>query len=808
MAKWTATVTNKGIALQSKQVKGSTLSFTKVLGGAGTVELVNLKEQTAVSNIKQTISVESIRTKAAEYTITVLLSNSGINTGYKLSQIGFYAIDPDEGEILFAIAQADTPESVPSATDAEGFCLEFAFTFKNSNEAAVNITVDLAGYVSSGEIQQLMVEQQDILTTSNIVSGKGITVTDSADAPINDIIIHGASEQVTTKGYQLFDYNAAEFATSSKGGATLTNNGDGTFTISGSGLLTDDISAYHYYTHAQTVKLFKAGTLRLASDISTTPRVYIHPQRNGGNIGSLNVTGNTKFEITQDMLDDETFRIIIGFYGATGNYIASGTIKPMLYQDGDGTFEIFTGGMPGPNPDYPQEIESVGDDGDVQVSTYCQNFVNPEKITIGSNDSLDISDDGYEITVTGSVGYANSKCWFPISFAGKTITVKYDSAEWTNMGSSNTVAQLVYKSGGVLKYLPLTLTTATKLTKTIPDDATDLYLALCTNNVNTGLTTPATVKIKGLMVCMHEEGSDMAWCPYQASVAKVPLAEPMRGIPVSSSGNYTDVNGQQWLCDEIDLDRRVYIKRTNIVDLSTLEWSYSADYLVFTALVEDIFPNTLKIACTHYKASSRHDAGSPDMTIYGRKVGELGGIGVKNSNYTDATTFKSAMTGAMLVYELATPIETPLTNEQLTALQNLQTYAPITNIFTDDIGELTVEYFKNTDNGKAASQIKKDVVDLTSFVKTPSIQIVGFINTSWVGVDTPVKGTTYNASFTPIKNADEYFVIPKGMRNCICYGVLYDKAGIISFHVAPTEESDPKNLAIVEFYVIGYRNIE
>ena len=33
------------------------------------------------------------------------------------------------------------------------------------------------------------------------------------------------------------------------------------------------------------------------------------------------------------------------------------------------------------------------------------------------------------------------------------------------------------------------------------------------------------------------------------------------GIPVDSDGNYTDENGQQWVCDEIDLKRGKYVQR-------------------------------------------------------------------------------------------------------------------------------------------------------------------------------------------------------------------------------------------------------
>lgn len=41
------------------------------------------------------------------------------------------------------------------------------------------------------------------------------------------------------------------------------------------------------------------------------------------------------------------------------------------------------------------------------------------------------------------------------------------------------------------------------------------------------------------------------------------------GIPVTSGGNYTDQSGQQWVCDEVDLERGVKVQRVNAVDLST-----------------------------------------------------------------------------------------------------------------------------------------------------------------------------------------------------------------------------------------------
>lgn len=162
MATWNTTITNKGLSLLTKQVAGSTLSFTKIVSGSGSVPVVNLKEQIAVSNIKQTIENEGIVVDDNQYTITVILSNTSVTASYNLSQIGIYANDPDDGEILFAIAQIDEPRKIPTNDSSPGFSLEFAFTFNNSAGVDVEITPTLAGYAKREELFNMIELDTDI----------------------------------------------------------------------------------------------------------------------------------------------------------------------------------------------------------------------------------------------------------------------------------------------------------------------------------------------------------------------------------------------------------------------------------------------------------------------------------------------------------------------------------------------------------------------------------------------------------------------------------------------------------------------
>lgn len=162
MATWNTTITNKGLALLTKQVAGSTLVFTKIVSGSGSVPIVNLKEQTAVSNIQQTLENEGIIVEDNQYTITTILSNRSVTTAYNLSQIGIYATDPDDGEILFSIAQIDETRQIPTSENSPGFSLEFAFTFNNSAGVNVEITPTLAGYVTREELENTVELGDDI----------------------------------------------------------------------------------------------------------------------------------------------------------------------------------------------------------------------------------------------------------------------------------------------------------------------------------------------------------------------------------------------------------------------------------------------------------------------------------------------------------------------------------------------------------------------------------------------------------------------------------------------------------------------
>lgn len=156
--------------------------------------------------------------------------------------------------------------------------------------------------------------------------------------------------------------------------------------------------------------------------------------------------------------------------------------------------------------------------------------------------------------------------------------------------------------------------------------------------------------------------------------------------------------------DEINFLSQKAIKRIGAVDMGTLNWSYEpvVSHERFLASVDGI-----KIAlgsakgnlvCPKYATVSVDDVylHTADKTIAAHNAIEQ--VWVYDTSYTDAATFKAAMSGVMLYYELATPVETAITPP----LQALSTFKGFTsfsapNSLTQN-GPLSVTYYAEGGN--------------------------------------------------------------------------------------------------------------
>lgn len=174
--------------------------------------------------------------------------------------------------------------------------------------------------------------------------------------------------------------------------------------------------------------------------------------------------------------------------------------------------------------------------------------------------------------------------------------------------------------------------------------------------------------------------------PYREQLLTLPTPNGLPGIPVTSGGNYTDQSGQQWVCDEVDLERGVKVQMVNIVDLSTCKISGVTELAVTKRLAirlplsgrdykTEALCNKLQFVVSFTKDTPHFyvDASSAQVFIP---------IGAKNPEEGEYILF----------YALVTPIETPLTPAEIAAYKALTAYAPDTVVQASDGAGVKLKY--------------------------------------------------------------------------------------------------------------------
>lgn len=186
---------------------------------------------------------------------------------------------------------------------------------------------------------------------------------------------------IAVTGAQLFD--ASKILTKSQGGATVTNNGDGSFTVSGSGNLTQSFVTSFAYTHEETLMLLKPGMLKSKLNQITLPYFEFQLRNKTSILASvINFSTTESYtNITDEMLNDENSYVNILFYASSG-LIKYGTIKPMLYQSGDGTWEPFEQQLSTlqiPNPLRGIPVDSGGNYTDAEGQQWLCDYIDRER---------------------------------------------------------------------------------------------------------------------------------------------------------------------------------------------------------------------------------------------------------------------------------------------------------------------------------------------------------------------------------------------------------------------------------------------
>lgn len=234
------------------------------------------------------------------------------------------------------------------------------------------------------------------------------------------------------------------------------------------------------------------------------------------------------------------------------------------------------------------------------------------------------------------------------------------------------------------------------------------------------------LRVGGGLEYMFAVGDIKTYTPYvepQSLTLQTPNGLP--GVPVSKDGNYTDADGQQWVCDEIDLERGKYVQRVNNFVLN--------DKIYFNVDIGAKHENSILINISVTDASNLNTLGANSMLCDRLKACEwnIYSIDEVSRGYTDGANYLrvrlpiSAGTeieeiknyladkSFKILYIIATPIERDLTPEEIAAYKALRTYGPTTVVSNDVGAEMEVTYVADTkayiDNKFAA--LNKAVLD-------------------------------------------------------------------------------------------------
>ena len=182
------------------------------------------------------------------------------------------------------------------------------------------------------------------------------------------------------------------------------------------------------------------------------------------------------------------------------------------------------------------------------------------------------------------------------------------------------------------------------------------------------------------------------------------LATPngLPGVSVSKDGNYTDADGQQWVCDEIDLERGKYVQRVVIENISG-GWELKPSSDISGRFLQSRLTNTFQTAdkTAVCNIASFTSWGTPvnDKYAFALNTKVIYFSPPKGAEITAEelnAKLNSLSFPVVVVGELATPIERDLSPEEIAAYKALRTYGPTTVITNDAGAGMEVTYVADT----------------------------------------------------------------------------------------------------------------
>ena len=551
-------------------------------------------------------------------------------------------------------AENEGVAAVNAAVEAgkTNFVTDESLTLSGRAADAKVVGDELAKKADQTDLEYLR-KRQNILVGSE--TGSRVCVTDAFEAPLEGLVLYGKSTQVTMTGAQLLNIPDAERTI--RGVTLRIQNG----VIEMNGTATEGGYAY--------------------VDIAKTPLTGVY---------TLSIDGAVKGALLDDKfqrliestasLNGKTARMLTFYITKDVKYSLTG-IKVML-NAGDTAlpWEPYTGGKPSPSPDYPQEIQSAKS----EVVVHGKNLFGGRFYYANySNEVLRIDETRNENEV--KLPFAPTYETFGVCKVIKCQKGKTYVISVTNPNKNAAIGMAEYENiekalnfNNALGFIRMN---DKRLEKSYTAKSDGILVCGIAGSWTNGTTTLHECTESELL--QVEEASEATdYEPYRTPQT-ITITSPtsLPGIPVSSDGNYTDDTGQQWICDEVDLERGVYVQRVYsiIVDGEDVTFSQAGRYCNMNLKK---LPSAKSIIGTSQRIEARSTFTSETWNFNP----EMGFLYLIKENYAETINESCKEHSGEVMYALAAPIEIPLSAADIAAYRALITYGPTTIVETDGAG--------------------------------------------------------------------------------------------------------------------------
>ena len=513
--------------------------------------------------------------------------------------------------------------------------------------------------------------------------GTAVTLSDASDLPIQGLRVFGKTTQTKTTGTQLVNFGDR---TDSKGVTS-------TFINDVLSVGCDGSAAYQYARMDITnfVKNNPGKILQLSYKSVAAATIL------DGSVAQINITladGTSRYTtilsrdleriaytIPTDVSNIATAALAIY---ATNNATPKAnrvTIeKPILHFGmAELPYEPYSNGVVSPSPEYPQELVST----EPAVSVTGKNLIPP---TIGTISTQGITSspasDGtvllsgtatQEISRVVSQNFLLQPGKYTLSVIGiNKIDGNKDRVYLNAADGSGTIVNYVMVDKPVTFEMPYSMVVRAAIV----------------------FATGSTYENRTVGIQLEVGDTATEFEPYKP-VQSLDVTRPIRGVPVTSGGNYTDENGQQWFCDEVDLERGVYVQRIGRVE----------------AVIDDarVLPDTgMSISVIHLE--DKQEVSSTEFMCDKARVVKYSSVAIRPGDIYENTgnfvfvdevgatleDMRAKYEGAVLHYKLTQPIEVPLSETEIAAYRSLHSNYPNTTVLNAAGAHMIVKYAADT----------------------------------------------------------------------------------------------------------------